>query len=117
MGRHGKNQTASAVYSYHEKRKNIATSGYGSKSVRLGKDSLQDFDCCALSLQPCRQPVVTPQGYLFEREAILESLLHQKRENARKMKEYEKQRKKRETELEELAKAEARDRLEKFVSS
>lgn len=52
-----------------------------------------------------------PHGYLFEREAILESLLHQKRESkktvensdesiivtdARKMKEYEKQRKKQE---------------------
>ncbi|XP_003385646.1 PREDICTED: nitric oxide synthase-interacting protein-like [Amphimedon queenslandica] len=115
MGRHGKNQTASAVYSYHEKKKDTKTSGYGSKTVRLGKDSLQEFDCCCLSLQPCRNPVITPNGYLFEKEAILECLLHQKKEYARKMKEYEKQSKKEEEELASLAEAEARDRVEKFI--
>ena len=62
MGRHGKNQTASAVYGYHEKKKDtrmyvcnilidplctteillilyVDESGYGSQSVRIGKDS------------------------------------------------------------------------------
>ena len=37
----------------------IATSGYGSKTVRLGKDSIKEFDCCSLTLQPCRDPVLT----------------------------------------------------------
>lgn len=32
-----------------------------------------------------------PDGYIFEKEAILEYIVHQKTENARKMKEYEKQ--------------------------
>lgn len=36
-----------------------AASGYGTQSVRLGKDAIKDFDCCCLSLQPCRDPVVT----------------------------------------------------------
>ena len=88
MGRHGKNATASAVYSYHERKKDTGTcSGgcvcvcvcvkqretkletlhtislvdgkYGSQSLRLGKDSVKEFDCCSLTLQPCRNPVIT----------------------------------------------------------
>ena len=35
-----------------------------------------------------------PQGYLYDKEAILEYILHQKREIARKMKEYERQKNK-----------------------
>uniref|UniRef100_A0A3P9L6Z0 Nitric oxide synthase interacting protein n=1 Tax=Oryzias latipes TaxID=8090 RepID=A0A3P9L6Z0_ORYLA len=59
MTRHGKNCTAGAVYTYHEKRKDTAASGYGTQSIRLGKDAIKDFDCCCLSLQPCKDPVVT----------------------------------------------------------
>jgi len=93
MTRHGKNCTAGAVYTYHEKKKDTASSGYGTQSIRLGKDSIKDFDCCCLSLQPCRDPVMTPDGYLYEKQAILEFILHQKTENAKKMKAYEKQKK------------------------
>lgn len=39
--------------------KHTAASGYGTQKVRLGRDALRDFDCCCLSLQPCRDPVVT----------------------------------------------------------
>jgi len=41
MTRHGKNATASAVYSYHEKKKDTEQSDYGTKSARLGKDSVK----------------------------------------------------------------------------
>lgn len=41
MTRHGKNATASCVYSYHEKQKDARESGYGSEKVRLGKDSVK----------------------------------------------------------------------------
>ena len=41
MTRHGKNVTASAVYSYHERQKDARESGYGSDQVRLGKDSIK----------------------------------------------------------------------------
>uniref|UniRef100_A0A672FPW7 Nitric oxide synthase-interacting protein n=1 Tax=Salarias fasciatus TaxID=181472 RepID=A0A672FPW7_SALFA len=86
MTRHGKNCTAGAVYTYHEKKKDTAASGYGTQSIRLGKDAIKDFDCCCLSLQPCKDPVVTPDGFLYEKQAILEYILHQKTEIARKMK-------------------------------
>ncbi|XP_017737523.1 PREDICTED: nitric oxide synthase-interacting protein [Rhinopithecus bieti] len=86
MTRHGKNCTAGAVYTYHEKKKDTAASGYGTQNIRLSRDAVKDFDCCCLSLQPCHDPVVTPDGYLYEREAILEYILHQKKEIARQMK-------------------------------
>ena len=41
MTRHARNCTAGAVYSYHEKKKDTKTSGYGSQSMRLGKDSVK----------------------------------------------------------------------------
>ncbi|KAI4872621.1 hypothetical protein NFI96_024585 [Prochilodus magdalenae] len=114
MTRHGKNCTAGAVYTYHEKRKDTAASGYGTQSVRLGKDAIKDFDCCCLSLQPCRDPVVTEDGYLYEREAILEYILHQKTEIAKKMKAYEKQKKALKSEGQLESCSEEREKVEKF---
>ncbi|XP_074387787.1 nitric oxide synthase-interacting protein isoform X4 [Zonotrichia albicollis] len=92
MTRHGKNCTAGAVYSYHERKKDTAASGYGTQRVRVGRDAIKDFDCCCLSLQPCRDPVVTPDGFLYEREAIVSYLLHQKTKIARETKAWERQR-------------------------
>ncbi|XP_032685434.1 nitric oxide synthase-interacting protein homolog [Odontomachus brunneus] len=91
MTRHARNCTAGAVYTYHEKKKDATASGYGTNTQRVGKDSIKDFDCCCLTLQPCRNPVITKHGYLFDKEAILEYILTKKREYARKLKEYEKQ--------------------------
>ncbi|XP_043496615.1 nitric oxide synthase-interacting protein homolog [Polistes fuscatus] len=101
MTRHARNCTAGAVYTYHEKKKDANASGYGTNTQRVGKDSVKDFDCCCLTLQPCREPVVTKDGYLFDKEAILEYILTKKREYTRKLKEYEKQKQKEEEELQE----------------
>ncbi|XP_027877916.1 nitric oxide synthase-interacting protein [Xiphophorus couchianus] len=114
MTRHGKNCTAGAVYTYHEKRKDTAASGYGTQSVRLGKDAIKDFDCCCLSLQPCQDPVVTPDGYLYEKQAILEYILHQKTEIAKKMKAYEKQKQALKSTNQLESKSEERQRVERF---
>ncbi|KAL3189928.1 hypothetical protein MRX96_020267 [Rhipicephalus microplus] len=59
MTRHARNCTAGAVYTYHEKQKDTQSCGYGTQRMRLGKDAVKDFDCCCLSLQPCRNPVIT----------------------------------------------------------
>ncbi|ESO12630.1 hypothetical protein HELRODRAFT_159202 [Helobdella robusta] len=91
MPRHARNSTAGSVYTYHEKLKDSYQSGYGSTKVRLGKDSIKDFDCCNLTLQPCFYPVITPEGYLYDKEAILNNILAQKVSIAKKLKEYEKQ--------------------------
>nr|CCU09388.1 nitric oxide synthase-interacting protein [Suberites domuncula] len=117
MGRHGKNATASAVYSYHERRKDTVEGQYGSQSMRLGKDSIKDFDCCSLTLQPCKNPVVTVDGYLYDKEAILECLLHQKRENARRLKEYERQKQRHEEKEFEQGREETHSMVAKFLST
>ncbi|XP_071375101.1 nitric oxide synthase-interacting protein [Centroberyx affinis] len=114
MTRHGKNCTAGAVYTYHEKKKDTAASGYGTQSIRLGKDAIKDFDCCCLSLQPCKDPVVTPDGYLYEKQAILEYILHQKTEIAKKMKAYEKQKQVQKSDSQLESKSEERERAERF---
>lgn len=116
MTRHGKNATASSVYSYHEKKKDTKSSGYGSEKIRLGRDSVKDFDCCSLTLQPCRNPVITPDGYLYDKEAILECILHQKTEIARKTKEFEKQRKRIQAEESGKVSEEEQAKLNSFVS-
>uniref|UniRef100_A0A1A7YXJ1 Nitric oxide synthase-interacting protein n=2 Tax=Iconisemion striatum TaxID=60296 RepID=A0A1A7YXJ1_9TELE len=117
MTRHGKNCTAGAVYTYHEKKKDTAASGYGTQSIRLGKDAIKDFDCCCLSLQPCQDPVVTPDGYLYEKQAILEYILHQKTDIAKKMKAYEKQKQALRNNNQLESKSEERQKVEKFKTS
>jgi nitric oxide synthase-interacting protein len=116
MTRHAKNCTAGAVYTYHEKKKDAQASGYGTNSQRVGKDSVKDFDCCSLTLQPCREPLVSwvifvcfkpffriilspgimrcrPEGHIFDKEAIYQYIITKKNEISRKLKEYERQKK------------------------
>lgn len=117
MTRHSKNCTASAVYSYHEKQKDAKVSGYGSLKMRMSKDAIKDFDCCSLSLQVCREPIMTKDGVLFDRQSILEYIVAKKNEFSRKMKEYEKQCKKEQLMLEELGEAEQRSKVEKLLKA
>lgn len=116
MTRHSKNCTAGTVYTYHERHRDTKASGYGSKSARFGKDSIKDFDCCCLTLQPCRNPVVTPEGFLFDKESILEYIIQQKRQIARKLKEFDKQLNKAKEEQKELAQAELETKKQKLIS-
>ncbi|CAK1544744.1 unnamed protein product [Leptosia nina] len=116
MTRHARNCTAGAVYTYHEKKKDAAASGYGTQSERVGKDSIKSFDCCSLTLQPCRNPVITKDGFLFDKEAVLEYIIRKKGEYNRKLKQYEKQLKKEEEEKKELAEAEKEANLIKFMN-
>uniref|UniRef100_A0A8W7PWN3 Nitric oxide synthase-interacting protein homolog n=1 Tax=Anopheles coluzzii TaxID=1518534 RepID=A0A8W7PWN3_ANOCL len=117
MTRHARNCTAGAVYTYHEKKKDAANSGFGTTSRRIGKDSVKSFDCCSLTLQPCRNPVITKDGYLFDKEAILTYIISKKNEYSRKMKEYEKQMKQDEEEDAAKANAEHQKKLDKFIST
>ncbi|XP_023604527.1 nitric oxide synthase-interacting protein isoform X2 [Myotis lucifugus] len=64
---------------------------------------------------PSRGPVDTPDGYLYEREAILEYILHQKKEIARQLKAYEKQRGARREERKELQRAATQDQVRGFL--
>lgn len=117
MTRHGRNATNSAVYTYHERKKDAAASGYGTDKCRLSKDSLKGYDCCSLTLQPCKNPVVTAKGWLFEKEAILKFMLEKKMEYKRKLKEYERQKNKEQQELQEIADAEHQSRVQRFEAT
>jgi len=116
MTRHQRNATASSVYTYHERRKDQKQSGYGSLQERLSKDAIKNFDCCCLTLQPCRDPVITPDGHLYDKEAILEYLVHQKRETAKQLKEYDRQKNKQAKEAMELSSIAKEEQRKKFIS-
>lgn len=117
MTRHGKNQNTNPVYSYSERQKDKKQSNFGTLHERLGADSIKEFDCCSLTLQPCREPVVTPDGYIFDKESILEYILQQKKENTKRLKLWEIQRKKEEAAEEEQAKAEEEVKAKKFKAT
>ncbi|EGB11610.1 hypothetical protein AURANDRAFT_20970 [Aureococcus anophagefferens] len=46
-----------------------------SQEARCGSDSQLPFGWCALSLRPAVDPVATPSGHVYSREAILEHLV------------------------------------------
>lgn len=137
MTRHARNCTAGAVYTYHEKKRDAAESGYGTQQQRIGKDSVKSFDCCSLTMQPCRNPVVTwinipriplwsyidsyfynrKDGYLFDKEAILQYIISKKTEYARKLKEYERQRQIEDNEIAETDALEEHKKLMKFINT
>ncbi|XP_041471730.1 nitric oxide synthase-interacting protein homolog [Lytechinus variegatus] len=96
---------------------NKAASGYGTNKARLGKDSEKDFDCCCLALQPCKNPVITKDGYLYDKEAILECNLLKKKDIKLQMSEYEKQIKKQEKLDEDGKKSQQLKRVQDFVES
>lgn len=117
MTRHARNCTAGAVYTYNEKKKDAAESGYGTNAQRLGKDSVKSFDCCSLSLQPCRNPVVTKDGYLFDKESILQYIITKKNEYSRKLKEYERLKKQEDDEQTNEFNRKQQANVEQFVKS
>ncbi|EFJ45302.1 hypothetical protein VOLCADRAFT_106032 [Volvox carteri f. nagariensis] len=63
--------------------------GFGTVKERLGKDSLGNYDDCCLTLMESKDPVITPDGYLYSKEAILENLLAQKKAIKRNLQAYE----------------------------
>lgn len=117
MTRHGRNCTAGAVYSYHERKRDAQVCGYGSKELRFSKDSLKGFDCCSLTLQPCRNPMVTSDGHVFDKEVILEYIIKQKKIIANQLKAYEKQKEKKDREHLSVSAIERKDIEKNFLET
>ena len=86
--RHSKNGGDRPYYTFHEK-KSAGVSG--SSSQRLGSDSQLPFGHCPLTLNKIVEPVVSPSGRIYEREAILEYLLKKTKELKALQREYEAQ--------------------------
>ena len=57
----------------HERKKLLGE--YGTQTARLGTASHRRFGDCALSLTPAVDPVCTPSGNIYSREAIVQYLL------------------------------------------
>lgn len=102
------------MYSYHERKRDQKDAGYGAEKMRLGKDAVKGFDCCSLTLQPTKRPVITPQGWIFDKEAILTFILEKKKEYEKKMAEFERQKDSDLEELRDLAAAEKEQTKQRF---
>ena len=85
--RHAKNNTALGYFTRHEREK----LGWGSKKKRLTKDSIKKFYACTICLKLCDSPLLCPNGDLFCKECIYQSLLTQKRRNKQKLIDYNQQ--------------------------
>mmetsp|Transcript_49142 Transcript_49142/g.93873 ORF Transcript_49142/g.93873 Transcript_49142/m.93873 type:complete len:315 (-) Transcript_49142:258-1202(-) len=87
--RHSKNAGTMGCegMSYHERK----ALHFGTVKERLGKDTVKDFDACGLSLSLATDPVCTADGIIYQREAILENLVKQKKAIARQMTAWEAQ--------------------------
>lgn len=74
--KHSKNGGDRHHFSYHEKKKAWGNTEH----QRLGADSQLPFGYCALTLCAAEEPVVSPSGHIYSREAILEYLLTKTRD-------------------------------------
>mmetsp|Transcript_90582 Transcript_90582/g.194225 ORF Transcript_90582/g.194225 Transcript_90582/m.194225 type:complete len:322 (+) Transcript_90582:76-1041(+) len=88
MSRHSKHSNDRSFFSYKER---VDAGFAGSRKEVLGSDCFLPFGHCALSLKCPKDPVVTPEGVLFDRECILECLLNQKLELQAQQKKYDEQ--------------------------
>ena len=86
FGRH-----SSAMLSGHNTGANFKEAGWGTDARQLDSDSMKEIDACSLSLQPCADPVVTPQGVLYDRMVVVQYILARKREIERATREWEAQ--------------------------
>lgn len=88
MSRHSKHSNDRSFFSYKERK----DAGFaGTRKDVLGTDCFLPFGYCALSLKASKDPVATPDGYIYDRGCILESLLRQKLEKQAEAKKYEEQ--------------------------
>jgi hypothetical protein len=74
--RHGLNNGARSFWTKAE----IEKMGYGTQKKRLGADSQLAFGDCALTLTAAVDPVVSPSGTIYSREAICKYLLAKTKE-------------------------------------
>lgn len=110
MGKHSKNNNDRAFFSYHERKAasygrmasgllgghntadgNFVEWGWGTQRRTLDSDAMKELDVCSLSLQPCVDPVITPQGVLYDKGVILQYIVSRKKEIEREQAEWEAQ--------------------------
>lgn len=81
---------------------------------RLGKEAFLWFGQCGLSLKAPKDPVATPEGYIYDREYILEYLVKKKKELAEQKERYDRQEATKEAKEKEKVKTAKEAELQKF---
>jgi nitric oxide synthase-interacting protein len=112
MSRHSQNAASRPYYTSGERKKLT----YGTQTHRIGVESLHGFNCCGLCLQTTTKPVLTPYGNLYCKEHILENLVKQKKEFAKRKEQYEYDLKRHQLEI-ELEEQVKNDNLRKKLDS
>ena len=74
MTRKSKQAGGHKPLTHYERTKKFASSEYGTTTARLSSDSQLPFGNCALSLSEAVDPVATPSGHVYSREAIVDYL-------------------------------------------
>lgn len=74
MTRRSKSNKCGAFFTYHE-RNNIQ---HGTERRRLPGGAMKEWHQCSISLSTPKDAVLTPEGILYDREAIVKALLSQK---------------------------------------
>mmetsp|Transcript_24553 Transcript_24553/g.28966 ORF Transcript_24553/g.28966 Transcript_24553/m.28966 type:complete len:292 (-) Transcript_24553:307-1182(-) len=77
MTRKGKQPGGHNPLTYHER---LKLTSYGTTTARLGTESHNRFGDCCLGLAPATDPVSTPSGHIYSREAIVSYLLTKNQE-------------------------------------
>lgn len=83
--RHAKQH--STVLSAHERK----AMGWGRKSVRLGANSMGDFDACRLCIKQAVDPLSCKKGNIYCKECIYQFLVGQKQHKRKQLKLWEQQ--------------------------
>lgn len=68
-------------------------------------------------MQPARKPVITKDGYLYDKESILQYIITKKTEYSRKLKEFERQKDSDVKELEKIADDDNKKKIDKFMKT
>jgi len=96
--------------------KERADAGYSkTRKEVMGTDCFLPFGFCGLSLKAPKDPVATPDGNIFDREAILECLVQQKLEIQAQQKKFDEQERKKEQRLKALDQEDELRQLEEFT--
>lgn len=75
MPRHSKNSQDRSYHTFSERSKSSAINKWGTQRARLGRDSQLPFGYCSLTLTATDDPVASPSGHVYDRQAIYSYML------------------------------------------
>ena len=85
--------------------------------MRFSKDAVRPVDCCVLNLQPAKEPVVTREGYIFDRSAVIEYMVHEKQAIALRVKQWKKRRDQLANQKKQVEESEKNAQMAKFAAA